>query len=58
MCVFLSPHLSNYIFQKDIIFCISSFLAQIGTIFSALELRKVLAEAAASHSNVNYDLNR
>ena len=34
------------------------FLAQIGTIFSALELRKVLAEAAASHSNVNYDLNR
>jgi hypothetical protein len=34
------------------------FLAQIGTIFSALELRKVLAEAAASHSNVNHDLNR
>jgi hypothetical protein len=34
------------------------FLAQIGTIFSALEMRKILAEAAASHSNVNYDLNR
>ena len=34
------------------------FFAQIGTIFSALELRKYLAEAAASHSNVNYDLNR
>jgi hypothetical protein len=40
------------------ILMIICFLAQIGTIFSALELRKTLAEAAASHSNVNYDLNR
>jgi hypothetical protein len=34
------------------------FLAQLGTIISSLELRKVLAEAAASHTNVNFDLNR
>jgi hypothetical protein len=33
-----------------------AFVAQIGSIFAALELRKVLAQAAASHANVNDDL--
>lgn len=32
------------------------FVGQIGSIFAALELRKVLAQAAASHANVNEDL--
>jgi hypothetical protein len=32
------------------------FIGQIGSIFAALELRKVLAQAAASHANVNEDL--
>ncbi len=35
-----------------------AFVAQIGSIFAALELRKTLAQAAASHANVNDDLNR
>jgi len=33
-----------------------AFVAQIGSIFASLELRKVLAQAAASHANVNEDL--
>ena len=35
-----------------------AFLGQIGSIFAALELRKVLAQAAATYANVNDDLNR
>ena len=35
-----------------------AFLGQIGSIFAALELRKVLAQAAATYADVNDDLNR
>ena len=35
-----------------------AFVGQIGSIFAALELRKTLAQAAASHADVNDDLNR
>ena len=34
------------------------FLAQIGSIFAALELRKVLAQAAATYADVNDDLSQ
>ena len=35
-----------------------AFLGQIGSVFAALELRKVLAQAAATYADVNDDLNR
>ena len=34
------------------------FLAQIGSVFAALELRKVLAQAAATYADVNIDLSK
>ena len=34
------------------------FLGQIGSVFAALELRKVLAQAAATYADVNDDLNQ
>ena len=33
-------------------------LGQIGSVFAALELRKVLAQAAATYADVNDDLNQ